>query len=120
MTDKSFGRCEEYRTNTGNISRVRASMPEEDDLLRLAEVFRILGDPTRIRMLYALSQCEMCVCDIAETLEMTQSAISHQLKLLRDLKLVKFRKEGKSVIYSLDDDHILQLFRQGMEHVLHS
>ncbi len=94
-------------------------MLEENEIIKLSEVFKVLGDPTRIRVIYALSKCEMCVCDIAEALSMTQSAISHQLRLLRTMRLVKYKKEGKSVIYSLDDEHILQLFRQGMEHVRH-
>lgn len=112
--------CEELKTNPDNIRKVRESMISEDETARLSEVFKVLGDPTRIRIIHALANCEMCVCDIAEALDMTQSAISHQLRLLRALKLVKFRKEGKTVIYSLDDDHILQLFNQGMEHIRHS
>jgi DNA-binding transcriptional ArsR family regulator len=103
-----------------NVNMVKSLMIGEEETLRLAEVFKVLGDPTRIRILYALSKCNMCVCDIAETLDMTQSAISHQLRILRGLRLVRYRKEGKSVFYSLDDDHILQLFNQGMEHVMHS
>jgi DNA-binding transcriptional ArsR family regulator len=94
-------------------------MVTDDEVIMLSEVFKMLGDPTRIKIIFALSCCEMCVCDIAEAVNMTQSAVSHQLRLMRNMKLVKYRKEGKSVYYSLDDDHILQLFSQGMEHVKH-
>jgi len=85
----------------------------------LAEIFKALGDPTRLKIIYVLSKSPLCVCDIASLLDMTQSAISHHLRLLRNLKLVKFKKEGKMVIYSLDDDHVLRLFKEGLEHVLH-
>ena len=95
-------------------------MINEEDAVKLSEVFKVLGDPTRIKILYVLSKFEMCVCDIADALDMTQSAISHQLRLLRAMRLVKFRKEGKSIFYSLDDDHIVQLFNQGMEHIQHN
>jgi DNA-binding transcriptional ArsR family regulator len=95
-------------------------MNKDSNIERLSEIFKVLGDPTRIRIIYLLSKCEMCVCDIASALDISQSAISHQLRLLRNLNLVKYRKEGKSAIYSLDDDHILQLFNQGMEHVNHT
>ncbi|NMB95869.1 MAG: winged helix-turn-helix transcriptional regulator [Clostridiaceae bacterium] len=95
-------------------------MLDESNAKKLAEIFKVLGDPTRIKILYVLSRTEMCVCDIADVLDMTQSAISHQLRLLRTMKLVKYRRDGKSAIYSLDDDHILQLFNQGIEHIQHS
>ena len=109
--------CEVHKDKTECIKNC---MLEESNAIKLAEVFRILGDSTRIKILYVLSRADMCVCDIADILDMTQSAISHQLRLLRAMKLVKFRKEGKAAIYSLDDDHILQLFNQGMEHIKHS
>jgi DNA-binding transcriptional ArsR family regulator len=117
--DNTMDKCEEFKINLENINKAKGEMLEEREIVKLSEVFKVLGDPTRIRIIYVLSKCAMCVCDIAEVLEMTQSAISHQLRLLRTLKLVKFKKEGKSAIYSLDDEHILQLFRQGMEHVRH-
>lgn len=113
-------RCQEFSVNIDNVNMVKALMVSDEETFRLAEVFKVLGDPTRIKIIYALSKCDMCVCDIAVTLGMTQSAISHQLRLLRGLRLVKYWKKGKSVFYSLDDDHILQLFNQGMEHVKHS
>lgn len=111
--------CEELKINPENIRLVKASMIDDTDALRLSEVFKVLGDQTRIKIIFALSRCDLCVCDIAETVGMTHSAVSHQLRLMRNMKLVKFRKEGKSVYYSLDDEHILTLFNQGMEHVKH-
>lgn len=92
----------------------------EEIILRLSETFKVLGDGTRIKILYAVSYREMCVSDIAEIICVSQSAVSHQLRILRNLKLVKFRKEGKTVFYSLDDEHVLQLLNQGLEHVKHS
>ncbi|NLP44089.1 MAG: helix-turn-helix transcriptional regulator [Peptococcaceae bacterium] len=92
-------------------------MPDEDNLFDLAELFKLFGDTTRIRILWALSEAEMCVCDIAFLLNMTPSAISHQLRLLKQARLVKNRKEGKVVYYSLDDDHIKLIFDQGMIHI---
>lgn len=111
--------CEELKTDPERVSKVRSCMIKDDEANMLSELFRVLGDQTRIKIIFALSCCEMCVCDIAEAVNMTQSAVSHQLRLMRGMKLVKYRKEGKSVYYSLDDDHILQLFNQGMDHVKH-
>lgn len=92
-------------------------IPEPETLQNLADLFKVFGDPTRIRILYALSAQELCVCDIAEILQMTQSAISHQLRVLKQMHLVKFRRDGKTVFYSLADDHVATILRQGMEHV---
>ncbi len=86
---------------------------------RLAETFKALSDPTRVRIVSILSHTELCVHDIAATLGMTHSAISHQLRTLRELRLVKFRREGRHIYYSLDDEHIQDLFRQGLDHILH-
>ena len=94
-------------------------MPEEDLFERLAEFFKILGDVTRTKILFALDQNEMCVCDIANVLGMTKSSISHQLSFLRRSGIVKCRKEGKEVYYMLDDDHVKELFEVGMEHIEH-
>lgn len=99
------------------IARVRQDMPEEANLYDLAELFKVFGDSTRIRILYALSASEMCVCDIAALLGMTQSAISHQLRILKAARLVKHRKAGKVVFYALDDSHVAHIFAQGLEHV---
>jgi DNA-binding transcriptional ArsR family regulator len=99
------------------INKVRKVMPEEEALLNLAELFKVFGDTTRVRIISALIHAEMCVCDIAALLGMTKSAISHQLRALRQTKLVKYRKDGKVVYYSLDDDHVATLFAQGLIHV---
>ena len=99
------------------VNKVKENMPPEESLYNLAELFKVFGDSTRIRILYALSASDMCVCDIAALLDMSQSAISHQLRILKQARLVKYRKEGKVVYYSLDDDHVNQIFAQGLEHV---
>lgn len=99
------------------IDRVMNELPEEEILYDLAELFKIFGDTTRIKILYVLFEAEMCVCDIAQLLNMTQSAISHQLRLLKQSKLVKYRREGKTVFYSLADDHVRTIIGQGMDHV---
>lgn len=88
-----------------------------DTLYKLADLFKVFGDPTRIRILFTLSQSELCVQDIADTLSMTQSAISHQLRILKQAALVKFRRDGKTIYYSLADDHIATIMSQGLEHV---
>ena len=93
-------------------------MPGEDTLYDLTELFRIFGDSTRIRILYVLFEAEMCVCDIAALLGMTQSAISHQLKALKNARLVKSRRDGKTVFSSLADDHVKTIIDQGLEHIL--
>jgi len=100
------------------VERVQKEMPGEDTLYDLTELFRIFGDSTRIRILYVLFEAEMCVCDIAALLGMTQSAISHQLKALKNARLVKSRRDGKTVFYSLADDHVKTIIDQGLEHIL--
>jgi len=99
------------------VHKVKAVMPEEESLCDLAELFKVFGDTTRVKILWALSEAEMCVCDLAFLLNMTQSAISHQLRLLKQARLVKNRKDGKVVFYSLDDHHIQKIFEQGMRHI---
>ncbi len=101
------------------VLTVKEKMPKDEDLLKLADLYKAMGDLTRIRILAALVQSEMCVCDLASLLEMTQSAISHQLRVLRQAHLVNYRKVGKVVYYSLDDEHIKMLYEQGLVHVLH-
>ena len=96
---------------------VNDTMPEETELYDLAELFKVFGDSTRIRILYALFESELCVGDIAQLLNLSQSAVSHQLKLLKDAKLVKFRREGKIIFYALDDEHVRTIISMGMEHV---
>lgn len=90
---------------------------DEEKVLTLSEIFKALGDPTRVRILHVLKEDELCVCHIASLLGMTVSAISHQLRVLRNLKIVKYRKSGKMVYYSLDDDHVKGLLRMGLEHI---
>lgn len=99
------------------VNEVKSTMPQEEMLYDLAELFKVFGDTTRVKILYALFANEMCVCDIADLLGMTQSAISHQLRVLKQARLVKFRKEGKTVYYSLDDSHISQIFDCGLNHI---
>jgi ArsR family transcriptional regulator len=99
------------------VAKARSSMPEEETLYDLAELFKVFGDTTRIKILCALFESEMCVCDIAALLCMNQSAISHQLRVLKQARLVKYRKEGKVVYYSLDDEHVKQIFDQGLVHI---
>ena len=109
--------CDYIHAHEDLVEKVRNTMPSEDVLYDLAELFRIFGDSTRIRMLYVLFEAEMCVCDIAQLLGMTQSAISHQLRSLKNARLVKARREGKTVFYSLADDHVKTIVDQGIEHV---
>lgn len=99
------------------VNNVRLRMPKEEMLYDLAELFKVFGDSTRIKILWALDEAEMCVCDIAALLNMTQSAISHQLRVLKQANLVKNRKDGKTVYYSLDDEHVKQIFDQGLVHI---
>ena len=99
------------------VNQVRAKMPQEELLYDLAELFKVFGDSTRIRILFVLFEAEVCVCDLAKALNMTQSAISHQLRILKQNKLVKSRREGKSIFYSLADDHVRTIINQGREHI---
>jgi len=100
------------------LNSVKDKMTNERHLLRMAELFKALNDPTRLKIINALILSEMCVCDIAALLDLTQPAVSHHLKMLRQIQLIKFRREGKVTYYSLDDEHIEILFKQGLEHVL--
>lgn len=109
--------CESTEVHEELLSIVNEKMPEETDLYDLAELFKMFGDSTRIRILFVLFEAEVCVCDLAQVLNMTQSAISHQLKILKQSKLVKSRREGKSIFYSLADNHVRTIINQGLEHV---
>ena len=100
------------------VQTVKKQMLEEDILFDVSDFFKMLGDSTRTKIMWALDKHDMCVCDLAALLGMTKSAISHQLKTLRDANLVKFKKDGKLVIYSLDDDHVKDIFEKALEHVL--
>lgn len=99
------------------VNKVREVIPEEETLYDLADLFKVLGDSTRIKILCVLLEAEMCVCDIAALLGMTQSAISHQLRVLKQARLVKYKKNGKVVYYSLDDEHVKSIFDQGLIHI---
>jgi len=99
------------------VAKVRQILPADDELYELADFFKVFGDSTRIRIICALDQAEMCVCDLAVLLNMTKSAISHQLRILRQANLVKYRREGKVIYYSLADDHVKEIFETGLEHI---
>ncbi len=109
--------CESTEVHQELIGRATEHMPKEEELYDLAELFKVFGDSTRIRILYVLFEAELCVCDIAQALGMTQPAISHQLRILKQAKLVKNRREGKSVFYSLADGHVRAIIAQGKEHI---
>lgn len=99
---------------------IQRNMEKEEDIIDLADFFKVLGDSTRMKIISVLFENELCVCDIAYVLNMTQSAISHQLRVLKSARLVKNRKEGKTVFYSLDDEHVMNIFDLGMIHLKHS
>lgn len=109
--------CEFIHAHEDIVRAVLSSMPNDEKLYKLADLYKLFGDSTRIKILYALFKSEMCVCDIALLLNMTTSAISHQLKLLKNASLVKYRKDGKTVFYSLADDHVKTIINNGMEHI---
>ena len=113
MSDK----CKTFLIHDDVIEKVRTTTPDEEKLYDLADFFKMFGDTTRIKILYALSVSEMCVCDLSEILNASQSAVSHQLKTLRQANLVSFRKEGKTVIYTLKDNHVREIIGTGMEHI---
>lgn len=117
ITEPEVDRCDFICIHEGIVNKVLKAMPKEQELFDLAEFYKVFGDPTRVKILYVLSQSEMCVCDIANLLGMGQSAISHQLRVLKQMRLVKFKREGKTVFYSLADGHIETILAQGMEHI---
>lgn len=112
--------CDVQSVNQVQVRRVQKQMPDATTLHQVADIFATLGDPTRARIVFALSQSELCVCDLAVLLNMTLSAVSHQLRILRHMGLVKFRKMGRMAYYSLDDEHASELLAQALEHVEHS
>ncbi len=114
MTEKYV--CEIEYVNKRAVQEVKSRMLDNKIILKIADSFKILGDPTRVRILYSLSQKELCVCDLSALLNMSHSAISHQLRLLRSSNLVKFRREGKVVYYSLSDEHVIKLISMGIKH----
>ena len=120
MTDKDKEKlaCDEHCVHHNLVDKVNEIMIDEDKLYDLAELFKVFGDSTRIRILFVLFESEVCVCDLAEILNMTQSAISHQLRILKNSGLVKARRDGKSIFYSLADDHVRTIIGQGVDHIL--
>lgn len=117
MNGENVQTCDYLFVHKDIVEKVRKSMPDEDELYDLAELYKVFADSTRIKILYVLFESEMCVCDIAQLLEMSQSAISHQLRVLKQAKLVKFRRDGKTIFYSLADDHVRTIMDQGIEHI---
>ena len=117
MAEKEVECCDAVEVHENLLKIVNETMPEETELYDLAELFKVFGDFTRIRILFVLFEAEVCVCDLAQVLQMTQSAISHQLKILKQNKLVKSRREGKSIFYSLADDHVRTIIAQGCDHI---
>ncbi|WP_312642065.1 metalloregulator ArsR/SmtB family transcription factor [Hydrogenoanaerobacterium sp.] len=115
--DEAVERCEFMHVHEDIVNDVENNMPDEETLYDLADLFKIFADSTRIKILYVLFESEMCVCDIAQLLKMSQSAISHQLRVLKTSRLVKNRRDGKTVFYSLSDNHIKTILDQGLEHV---
>ena len=117
MAEKEVECCDAVEVHENLLKIVNETMPEETELYDLAELFKVFGDSTRIRILFVLFEAEVCVCDLAAALNMTQSAVSHQLRILKQNKLVRSRREGKSVFYSLADAHVRAIIDQGLEHV---
>lgn len=113
------GHCAETYINEARVQEALANLVDLDTANRLAEVFKALSDPTRVRIVSLLAEGELCVCDLAAALGMSQSAVSHQLRGLRDLRLVRWQREGRQIFYTLDDEHVADLFRRGLEHVAH-
>ena len=110
-------RCNCNAIHEDIVARVQKKMPDEESLLDLADLFKVFGDSTRIRIIAGLLHSRMCVCDIAFLLGMTKSAVSHQLRVLRQTRLVKYKREGKIVYYSLDDEHVSSIYKQGLTHI---
>lgn len=117
MKKASIAVCRENIVNMKKVHSAKLSLPDFSEIVDLTETFKVLGDPTRLMIVLALSKEELCVCDLATLLELTVSAVSHQLRILRGMKLVKFRKSGKMVYYSLDDEHIESIIEQAQIHV---
>jgi DNA-binding transcriptional ArsR family regulator len=117
VLDDTVGGCDVFHAHPTLIAAARERLMGQPQVVALAETFRALGDPTRVRILDALSETELCVCDIAALLGLGESAVSHQLRVLRSLRLVRARREGRMVFYTLDDEHITRLFAQGLKHV---
>lgn len=117
MKEEKIEFCEIIEVHEDKVSLIRKRLPKEEEMYDLAELFKVFGDSTRMKILFSLFESEICVCDIAEILNMTQSAVSHQLKILKQAKLIKSRRMGRSVIYFLADDHVRTIVAQGKEHI---
>ena len=117
MKELDLELCDAFELHTERLEIAAKVMPDESELYDLAELFKVFGDSTRIRILFVLFESELCVCDIAQALKTTQSAISHQLRILKQSRLVKSRRDGKSVFYALADSHVKTMIAQGMEHI---
>lgn len=113
--EESFCECSVIHSDV--VDKVKKLLPKDEIIYDIAELFKVFGDSTRIKIITALMENELCVCDIANIVNTTQSAISHQLRVLKQAKLVKYRKEGKVVYYSLDDEHVSQILKKGREHI---
>jgi ArsR family transcriptional regulator len=113
----SLGSCDDFHLDPAEVVALKKSLIAGPAVASLAETFRLLGDGTRVRILDAISRTELCVCDIARLLGLSDSAVSHQLRLLRSMRLVRPRRAGRMIFYALDDQHIVRLFEQGLEHV---
>ena len=109
--------CEDHHVHPSLIEGAQESLPQDDEMLQVSELFKVLGDGTRMHILFVLMTSEMCVCDLSETLKMTVSAVSHQLRILRQAHLVRYRRVGKTVFYALADDHVKAFLSQGLDHV---
>lgn len=118
MKNEEIECCEKIEVHEDRLRIVEEKLPPEETLYDLAELFKVFGDSTRVRILFVLFEAEVCVCDLAQTLHMNQSAISHQLRILKQSKLVKSRREGKSMFYSLADDHVRMIMNSGLEHII--
>jgi DNA-binding transcriptional ArsR family regulator len=111
--------CAETYTHQDRVQKALPYLLEDQTAARLAETFKALSDPTRVRIVSLLADSELCVCDLAAALTMSQSAVSHQLRTLRDLQLVRWRRQGRQIFYTLDDEHVADLFQRGLDHVAH-
>ncbi|HEB12902.1 MAG TPA: transcriptional regulator [Actinobacteria bacterium] len=109
--------CDVKLVDGEKVEKARSALADDDTLLRMAEIFKAISDPSRVKIIYALLTEELCVCDLSMAVRMSQSAVSHQLRSLRNLRLVKYRRAGQMVFYSLDDEHIETLLAQGLQHV---
>lgn len=118
MTARAVDTCEPHVVNADRVREAARALPPQPVLDRLAETFKVLSAASRLKIIHALARGELCVCDLSALLGMSESAVSHQLRLLRSMRLVKYRREGKLAFYSLDDQHVRQLFEAGLEHMI--